>query len=73
MPLQNKRREFPPIELNQPFPFGKHKGKTLKHIIERDISYLDWLMENTDVKISEEAEAFYQDKYFQSHKEDEDG
>ncbi len=34
------------IQLDDTMPFGKHKGKTLREIIESDKSYVDWVVNN---------------------------
>lgn len=31
-------------------PFGKYKGHTLKSIAEKDLSYIKWLEENTELR-----------------------
>jgi len=38
-------------------PFGKHKGRTVKHLLESDPSYLMWLRENTDHAFSRDLHA----------------
>lgn len=41
-------------------PFGKHKGDTVEFVIDTDISYVTWLMESTDLELTQEAEIEYQ-------------
>ena len=47
------------LGLRDPMPFGKHRGKSLEDVIDEDIAYLTWLMENTRVELSLEAEDLY--------------
>ena len=35
--------KFPPLELEQPFPFGTHKGEQIADVIAQDPGYLIWL------------------------------
>lgn len=34
------------VSLDQPIRFGKHRGKTIKKIIECDTSWINWAIEN---------------------------
>jgi hypothetical protein len=33
---------------NNLFEFGKHKGKTVKYVVDNDIKYVEWMMKKTD-------------------------
>lgn len=37
-----------PFKLNDKITFGKHKGLTIKEIIEDDPSYLEWALDEVD-------------------------
>jgi hypothetical protein len=45
--------------LRDVLPFKKHQGKTLEDVMDEDIGYVTWLLENTDVQISDDAEREY--------------
>ena len=33
--------------LNETINFGRHKGKTIRHLIDNHLGYVTWLLENT--------------------------
>jgi len=39
---------FPLLTLSDKMRFGKHRGKTIKQIVDSDPSYLDWAEENVE-------------------------
>ena len=47
LPTGTMELKLPPKDLNEVagFGFGKHRGKTLRHIIEQDWHYVEWAME----------------------------
>jgi len=48
------------MKLNDVFTGGKHKGYTLKHVIDKYISYMDWCRNNLpSLKIDKEAVSYY--------------
>jgi hypothetical protein len=47
------------LDLEDEIPFGKHKGMSIEGILDVEIGYVTWLLENTDVELSAAAEAEY--------------
>ncbi len=60
---------YPPLSLNSKMPFGKHKGLLIKVLVERHPDYVDWLLANTDVKITfeEQEQEDELEKYLNKH------
>jgi hypothetical protein len=50
------------LGLHDAMPFGKFKGKTIDGLIDEDIGYVTWLLSDTKVELSTEAEAEYQSR-----------
>lgn len=49
-----------PASLNDEFTFGKYRGKTLKEVIEKEPTYIEWCMsEITDFLMDDEAYDYY--------------
>lgn len=48
-------RRYKPLELEDPIPFGKHKCELVKHVVEDDPSYIEWMIDNTSVEFEEEV------------------
>lgn len=57
-------------KLSDVIPFGKHKGETVRKVLDEDPGYLEWLMDNTKttkfytglkIKIRDSA---YDDDYY---------
>jgi len=46
--------KYPPLGLDSTMPFGKYKGRTIRELMKVDQQYLNWLTENTTVRISYE-------------------
>ena len=52
-----RERERKVHQLDDALPFGKHKGKSLREVIEDDSSWIIWAMENiADFEISDLAQ-----------------
>ena len=48
--------EYPDLDLKDNMPFGKYKGKTIEYIIDTDVSYMSWIIENVKTfKLTKEA------------------
>lgn len=47
------------LGLGDPMPFGKHRGRTIGDLIEEEVGYVTWLLEETAVELSREAEEEY--------------
>lgn len=47
--------KYPPIGLDDPLRFGKHKGKELWEVLDTDASYVTWLIENAETTLDDEA------------------
>lgn len=43
-----------PLTINSKFYFGKYKFRTVKWVIYNDIRYIEWMLDNTDIKFSKE-------------------
>jgi len=43
---------YPPLSLSSKMPFGKYKGDTIRSIIKNNPGYIDWLVNNTSVRIN---------------------
>lgn len=50
------------LGLRDAMPFGKFKGRTIEDVIDEDIGYVTWLLEDTRVELSTEAEVEYQSR-----------
>lgn len=51
---------YQPLGLNDTMPFGKHKGKTIQELINTEVDYIRWLLENSDsFELDEDADAAY--------------
>ena len=48
---------YPPLTPDDAMPFGKHKGKELWQVIETDVQYARWLIEEADVDVQLNDEA----------------
>lgn len=40
------------LNLGDKMPFGKYQGETLQNIIHTDPGYMDWIVGNTDIRVS---------------------
>jgi len=51
-----------PLELDTVIDFGKYKnaGVTVQNLVDRDINYLEWMMNEADFLLSNEAFIYYQ-------------
>ena len=63
-PLDILNRKHKEIEtglgLNSPMPFGKHKGTIIYNVIQEDVSYIAWCIENVEsFKLDNEAYVVY--------------
>jgi len=48
--------------LNETINFGKHKGRTIRYLIDNYTSYIAWLLENTrKFDLSPEADEYFND------------
>lgn len=56
------RHGFRELRLNDPMPFGKHKDKTLKNIIDTHPTYITWLIINTNATLHTGADGYYRYK-----------
>jgi hypothetical protein len=45
----------PTLELDSTMDFGKHKLCTLTYVINNHYGYIEWMLDNTEREISEEA------------------
>jgi hypothetical protein len=59
--------KYPPLELHSVLSFGKHKGETLKEIIDTDLQYFCWMIrpdENMKGRfiVSGEVMGYYKEK-----------
>ena len=56
--------DYPPLTPDDAMPFGKHKGEELWHVIETDVQYVEWLIEeaDVDVQLDDEAWEMYQEE-----------
>ena len=58
--LMTKMSKYPPVGLDDALRFGKHKGKELWEVLEKDLSYVTWLIDEAGVRLDNEAFAEYQ-------------
>lgn len=60
---------YPPLSLSSKMPFGKYKGDTIRSIIKNNPGYIDWLVNNTSVKINfeEQEQEDELEKYLNKH------
>lgn len=51
-------------ELTDYIGFGKYKGQkvTIEYLIEYEIGYMQWLVENQKIDLSDEAFEYYQEE-----------
>jgi len=56
--------DYPPTGLDDELPFGKHEGTELWAVLETDLSYVQWLVEEADMDfhLDDEAWGKYQDE-----------
>ncbi len=47
--------DYADLEIDSTFPFGKVKGQVIRNILNENKSYLKWVVDNTEVKFSEEV------------------
>lgn len=47
------------LGLRDIMPFSKHRGKTVGQMIDEDLGFVTWLLENTEFEMSPEAEDEY--------------
>jgi hypothetical protein len=47
--------------LNDVILFGKHKGETLKNIIDTDIEYINYLIEDQDIELDNKCFQYFQE------------
>ena len=60
-PFNQSQTNFKPIGLDDPIPFPKHKGKTMRDLIKQEdkgLDYINWLLENVKPTLTDEALAF---------------
>lgn len=48
-------------------PFGKHRGHTIEFLIDAEIGYVTWLLENTSLELSDDAEREYHSRLGPRH------
>lgn len=53
------KKNYPPMTLGQEFKFGKHKGESVENVIDRDISYIAYMMEQKYIELDNEAYEYY--------------
>jgi hypothetical protein len=49
---------FAPLGLKNTMPFGKHRGLTIRNLIDEKLFYIEWLLTNTETKFDDEAAAY---------------
>ena len=54
------KKKYPPIELDDKMRFGKHKGETVATLIENNHGYIDWLVDNGVIELSNQAYEYFQ-------------
>jgi len=45
---------YKPIEINDTLKFGKYKGKLVDDVLQHDAQYFKFLLNNTNIKLSQE-------------------
>ncbi|MCH8978297.1 MAG: hypothetical protein IH945_03525 [Armatimonadetes bacterium] len=48
-------REYPPLDWDDTFPYGKHKGETLRDLVDEQPEYLVWIRDNHSTRFSEDV------------------
>lgn len=56
---QELRSEFPEYISSRLLDFGKYKGREVKDIMEKDPSYISWIIENTRFSLTEEEMEYF--------------
>lgn len=49
-----------PLSITDEMPFGKHKGVLVGTLIEEENSYIEWMLDNTDWTLDEEALEYFE-------------
>lgn len=74
--MPQSKKDVPVRGLNYFLTFGKHKGKTLKQVIEEEPSYIEWCMNERIFVLDEEADELLLDAieeiddYYELHQHD---
>lgn len=50
--------DYPPIGLDDELPFGMHQGTKLWVVLETDPTYVKWLIEEADMDVQLDDEAW---------------
>lgn len=61
-----------PIGLEDNFDFGKYKGKSVEAVINEDVKYIEWCIDNVDgFELDNEAYEDYEDKldYYDNYRD----
>ena len=49
----NRKWETKTMTFEEELPFGKHKGRVLRDIVDEDYDYYEWLIENKVISVAE--------------------
>ncbi len=52
--------DYPPMEMEAEFKFGKHIGSTIEAVIENDPSYIRWATDGGVITLENEAYKAYE-------------
>lgn len=53
------RSEFPESPSSRLLTFGKYKGREVKDVMEKDPSYISWIIENTQFSLTDEEQEYF--------------
>jgi uncharacterized protein (DUF3820 family) len=59
-------RKYPKLRITSNIPFGKYKGFSVITILRVSKNYIKWLVENTDIKLSDELQKLYDNSFDES-------
>lgn len=49
------KKVYDPLHFNDAMPYGKYKGQTIGSIIQSDPEYLQWCINNVNLKLDEDC------------------
>jgi hypothetical protein len=50
---------YPPIYLDDVLKFGKHKGATMRDVIEKHPEYIQWALDEQIIQLADDAYTHY--------------
>lgn len=50
--------DYKPLSLDDNMPYGKYKGQTLREIISKDKDYMEWIIEQHSLNVTDDVNEY---------------